>query len=131
MIVIDASVAIDLLLRQQPQAETFAARLQEAAGIAAPHLLDVEVGQVLRRLVRARAITAPRASIALEALAAMPIDRHAHTGLLRESFRLQGNITFYDAVYLTLAATLEVPLLTRDRSLARLPRRLIDVELIE
>ena len=39
--------------------------------------------------------------------------------------------TFYDAVYLTLAATLEVPLLTRDRSLAKLPRRLVDVELIE
>jgi predicted nucleic acid-binding protein len=130
MVVIDASVAIDLLLRR-PQAETIAARLQETAVIAAPHLLDVEVGQALRRLVRARLITAPRASIALAALATMPIDRHPHTDLLRESFRLRDNITFYDAVYLTLAATLEVPLLTRDRSLAKLPRRLVDVELIE
>jgi predicted nucleic acid-binding protein len=130
VIVIDASVAVDLLLQNQPNAEAIAARLQDES-IAAPHLLDVEVGQVLRRLVRARTITPQYASSALEDLAVMPIARHPHTALLVEAFSLRDNVSFYDAMYLALAAQLEAPLLTSDRAIARLRRLLVDVELID
>jgi predicted nucleic acid-binding protein len=130
VIVIDASVAVDLLLLQQPRGEAIAARLQGET-IAAPHLLDAEVGQAMRRFVRSGAITAQRASLALEVLATMAIERHAHTAYLAVAFSLRDTLSFYDAMYLALAAQLEAPLLTSDRAIAGLRRLLVDVELIE
>jgi predicted nucleic acid-binding protein len=129
MIVVDASVMIDLLLARPPHAAAIAARLHGEA-IAAPHLLDVEIGQVLRRFVRRREVSAPRAAGALEDLAALPIERHPHTQLLQQAFSLRDSATFYDAAYLALAAALRVPFLTRDRALARVRWSLATVEWI-
>lgn len=130
MIVVDASVVVDLLLARAPWAAAIEARLQGEAAIAAPHLMDVEVGQVLRRFVRAGELTATRAAGALEDLAALPIERFPHTPLLREAFALRDNVTFYDAVYLALAEALDVPLLTRDRALVDVRRTRARVECI-
>jgi predicted nucleic acid-binding protein len=84
-------------------------------------LLDAEVGQVLRRLVASRALSAPRARDALDDLAALPIQRFAHGPLLARAFDLRHNTTIYDALYLVLAEGLRAPLLTRDRALASIP----------
>lgn len=131
MIVVDASVVVDLLLARTPWATTIEARLQSETGIAAPHLLDAEVGQVLRRFVRAGELTATRAMGALDDLAALPIERFPHTPLLREAFALRDNVTFYDAVYLVLAEALDAPFLTRDRALVGVRRTRARVECID
>jgi len=118
VIVVDASVAVDLLLRG-PDAEVLAERLLGGGeALHAPHLLDVEVAQVVRRFA-ARGLLGPlRGQEALRLLAALPLTRHTHTRLLGRVWALRANLTAYDATYVALAEVLEATLLTRDRRLA-------------
>lgn len=121
MIVLDSSAVIYLLLEMPPHSEAIRRRVGEEEGLAAPHLLDVEVAQVLRRFVRAGEVSAATAREALAHLARLPIARHPHTLLLPRAFELRENATAYDAVFLALAEILGAPLLTRDAGLARVP----------
>ncbi len=132
MIVLDASAVVDLLLSTPPHAARVRARIVAEKGeVAVPHLVDVEVGQVLRRFVRAKAMSASRAKDALTDLGDLPFQRHPHGPLLGRAFDLRDNVTIYDAVYVVLAAALDVPLLTRDARLARLPlRRIARIEVL-
>ena len=121
-IVLDASVVLDFLLALEPHAAEIARRIRAAGGaLAAPHLLDAEVGQVLRRLVRAGAIDADRAAAALEDLVALPLIRYPHLPLLPRAFALRDSTTFHDALYLALAEGLGAELLTRDAALGAVP----------
>jgi predicted nucleic acid-binding protein len=79
------------------------------------------VGQVFRRYLSTGELDLPRAKLALERLAALPLQRYAHGPLLGRALELRQNATVYDALYLTLAEVLQVPLLTRDTSLMAIP----------
>ena len=68
MIVLDASAAIEWLL-QSPTGIKIETRLfSPSESLHAPHLLDVEVAQVLRRYVREKVIDARRGEEAIEAV---------------------------------------------------------------
>lgn len=122
MIVVDASVVVDVLLNRSPTGIEVARRLSaEAGSLLAPHLIDAEIGQVLRRFWLSRAITAERAATALDDYSQMPIARYPHWPLLARAFEMRGNVTFYDALYLALAEATGAPLLTADRRLADVP----------
>lgn len=122
MIVIDASAAVDLVLGIDPHSgEILRAIRDQGADMAAPHLLDAEVGQVLRRLVLQRVLSKGRALQAIEDLAALPIQRFAHGFQLERAFALRHNISVYDALYVALAEALRAPLVTCDRALASVP----------
>jgi predicted nucleic acid-binding protein len=122
MIVLDASSVVDFLLALPPWAARITARVQtEAPALAAPHLIDAEVGQVLRRFVRAGQLAALRAAQAIDDLLAMPLVRYPHTPLLPRAFALRDNATVYDALYIARAEALDAPLITRDGSLATIP----------
>lgn len=124
MIVLDASAAIDLLLDTSPFAETVADHLSEhAAGIHSPHLLDAEVGEVLRRHALKGDIHQRRVEQALDHLLQLPITRYPHGPFLKRALRLGRNLTAYDGLYVALAEALDLPLLTRDRRLARAAKR--------
>ena len=84
----------------------------------APHLLDVEVAQVLRRLVANGHIGGDRGRAALDALVLLPFNRYPHDALLPRIWELRNNMTAYDAAYIALAESLGAPLLTRDKKLA-------------
>ena len=118
MIVLDASAALDWLLRtaagQQIENRIYA----RAESLHAPHLLDLEVAQVLRRLVREGTITAQRADQALDDLLSLRLTRYPHFVFLSEIWRLRNNLTAYDAAYVTLAERLGATLVTRDTRLA-------------
>ncbi len=131
MIVLDASVVVDLLLDLLPAAAHIAARLKDEKTLAAPHLLDVEVAQVVRRFVLARKLDPARAERALQDLADMPLRRYPHTPLLERISSLRDNATAYDAAYLALAEALAAPLLTRDAALAVVPGSRAVIELVE
>ncbi len=131
MIVLDASVVVDLLLGIQPHARAITARVRdEAPDLAAPHLMDAEVGQVLRRFVLAGRVDGTRAELALEDLAALPLVRYPHARLLPRALELRDNATVYDALYLALAEGLGAPLLTRDAALGEVPGVRARVEVI-
>ncbi|MEM7705634.1 MAG: type II toxin-antitoxin system VapC family toxin [Pseudomonadota bacterium] len=117
MIVIDASVVLELLLKGQKAAAAQSA----VAGYknwAAPHLLDVEVVQVLRRFVLSGECDSKRAEQSLNLLSLMPITRYTHQPLVRRVWAWRENLTAYDASYVALAEALGCPLVTRDKKLA-------------
>jgi predicted nucleic acid-binding protein len=122
MIVLDASAAIDLLLNSPASGARIARRVAvERTGIIAPHLIDAEVGQVLRRFLLAEEISVQRARAALADFAELPIARYPHLPLVERAFALRANASFYDALYLALAEAVDAPLITCDGSLARIP----------
>lgn len=118
MIVVDASALLALLLRA-PEGERVEARLRHAGReFHAPHLLDVEVAQVIRRYAAAGELDEARGRAALADLADFPLHRYPHDLLLPRIWALRHNLTAYDAAYVALAEALEAPLLTLDRRLA-------------
>ncbi|MCB9667635.1 MAG: type II toxin-antitoxin system VapC family toxin [Myxococcales bacterium] len=130
MIVLDASIVIELLLRL-PRADLVHRRLRtEISQLYVPHLMDVEVGQVLRRFMLRGEISASRARQALADLELLPISRCAHLPLLQRAFQFASNLTVYDAVYLALAESLEASLLTLDKALLSANAHHVHVELL-
>lgn len=129
MIVLDASAVVELLL-WSPGGQRVADRIANPREtLHAPHLLDVEVTQVLRRAERARLLTAARAQEALLSLVELDIERHEHGPLLSRVWQMRGNCTAYDAVYIALAEALDAPLLTFDKQLAKAPGTRATIEI--
>lgn len=118
MIVVDASAVIEVLLNT-PAGVRVAGRLfADGETLHAPHLLDLEVAQVLRRYALSAELDAARSAQALEDLAALPLSRYPHDVLLPRIWELRHNVTAYDAAYVALAEALAAPLVTRDAALA-------------
>lgn len=129
MIVVDASALLEVLLGTAA-AEVVEARLFGGQTLHAPHLLDVEVAQVVRRYERAGELTARRGGEALEDLASLRIERYPHHPFLPRIWALRTNATAYDACYLALAEALDAPLVTRDGRLAGVPGHGARVEVV-
>jgi predicted nucleic acid-binding protein len=117
--VIDASAAAEYLLRTPLGLRL--ADLIEGAFLLAPELLDVEVLSVLRRAVLLKKLEEQRVWLALEDLIAWPIDRIAHTALVREAWQHRHNVSAYDAFYVAVARVYDASLLTADGPLTRAP----------
>ncbi len=118
MIVLDASAALDWLLQTAAGQRIEQRIYSHHESLHAPHLLDLEVGQVLRRLVREGAVSAQRAEQAIEDLLDLRIVRYPHVVLLPRIWQLRHNLSAYDAAYVALAENLGARLLTRDARLA-------------
>jgi predicted nucleic acid-binding protein len=130
LIVVDASVLLEVLL-QTDAAGAVEARLFDGSTLHAPHVLDLEVAQVLRRYQRAGELSGRRGQEALEDLAGLRIERYPHHPFLQRIWALGANATAYDACYLALAEALDAPLVTRDRRLAGVPGHGDRVEVVE
>jgi len=130
VIVVDASALVELLLQTQAAAFVGERIRKEKETLHAPHLLDLEVAQVLRRYVRRREISSERCRTALQDLVEFPLIRHPHVILLDRIWELRDSVTAYDAAYVSLAEALDAPLLTRDERLAAAPGHSARIELI-
>ena len=131
MIVVDASALLEFLL-QTPLGTRVEARLfRDAEEFHAPHLVDVEVTQGLRRLVRSGEVTAARAAEALADLVDLDLHRHVHLDLLTRAWQLRENITAYDAMYVALAEALDATAITCDVPLAKTPGHHARIEAVE
>ena len=117
MIVVDASAMLEVLLNTSAGARIADRLFARGETLHAPHLLDLEVAQVLRRYAGSGQLGAVRGAQALEDLAAIGLTRYPHDVLLPRIWELRANLTAYDAAYVALAEVLEAPLLTRDAAL--------------
>jgi predicted nucleic acid-binding protein len=93
----------------------------------APDLLDVEVVQTLRGLLRGGKVSLERAEAAREDLSDLRLRRHPGVPLLRRAWELRDVCSTYDALYVALAEALDATLVTRDARLAASVRRLVPV----
>jgi predicted nucleic acid-binding protein len=129
VIVLDASTAIDWLL-QTPAGTQIETRIySRGESLHAPHLLDLEIAQVLRRLVREKSVSAPRADQAIQDLRDLRVMRYPHFVFLSHIWRLRNNLSAYDAAYVALAEELDATLLTRDARLGSVPGLTVRIEL--
>lgn len=131
MIVVDAGVVVTALTDDEHDGETLRTRLLDDGDLHAPHLIDLEVAAVLRRLVLFDGtLSTERALAALDDLVDLPISRYPHGPLLRRAWELRENVRPYDAAYVALAEALGVVLLTVDGRLSRAPGLTCAVELV-
>ena len=130
MIVVDASALLEFLLQTPLGTRVEARLLRDRDEFHSPHLIDVEVTQGLRRLVRAGEVSAVRAAEAIEDLVDLDLHRHAHLDLLTRSWKLRDNMTAYDAMYVALAEALDVTVVTCDTPLAKAPGHRAQIEVI-
>jgi predicted nucleic acid-binding protein len=128
VIVLDASAVLEILLQTADGAPLAERVLGPDSSLHAPHLMDVEVVQILRRFVLRGEISEVRARQALKDLADLPIERYPHELLLPRIWTLRENLTAYDAAYVVLAEILDATLLTRDGRIARAPGHAAKVE---
>jgi len=119
--VLDASAALDFLLRGEASFDWLERRLADGGQLAAPHLLDTEVVHALRRHVSGARLEEARAREALADLDGLPLERYAARPLLARIWELRHNLSAYDATYVALAEALDAVLITSDQRLLDLP----------
>jgi len=129
VIVLDASAAIDWLLQTSAGKRIEQRIFSQNESLHSPHLLELEVGQVLRRLVREGAVSAHRADQAIEDLLDLRMTRYPHGILLPRIWQLRHNLSAYDAAYVVLAEKLGASLVTRDGRLASASGHAASIEL--
>ena len=129
MIVLDASAAVDWLLQTSAGQRIENRIYAHNESLHTPHLLDLEVTQVLRRLVREGALSAHRANEAIRDLLDLRITRYPHFVLLPGIWQRRHNFSAYDAAYVVLAEKLGATLVTRDGRLASASGHAVIVEL--
>jgi len=130
VIVVDASALLEFLLQTPLGARVEARLFRDGDELHAPHLVDVEIVQVLRRLVRTGEVSPTRADEAIADLTDLDLHRHAHLDLLGRAWKLRDNISAYDAVYVALAEAIEAPVVTCDGPLAKAPGHRARIEAI-
>ena len=119
MIVIDASALLEFLLQTSIGGRVEARLFRDEEELHAPHLVDVEVVQGLRHLVRMGEVSSGRAEQAVADLTDLDLHRHAHVDLLGRIWKLRENISAYDATYVALAEAIDAPMVTCDGPLSK------------
>lgn len=121
MIVVDASVVVEVLLLTPSGLEIGERLFSSDETLHAPELLDVEVAQVVRRFELLGDLGPSRGAEALADLSDLAVERYRHRALLPRIWELRANLTAYDAAYVALAEALAATLVTRDARLVRAP----------
>lgn len=131
MIVVDASTVLELLLGATTAPDIQTRFFEPGESLHAPHLLDLEIAQVLRRYVLNGELAPRRGKQALTDFADFPIIRYPHALFLPRIWALRHNVTAYDAAYVALAESLPAPLITCDTRLAAASGHRAIIELLQ
>jgi len=118
MMVVDASAVVEVLLQTEAGRRIEERLFAPGETLHVPHLIDIEVAHALRRAWLQGFIDEVRAEEAIDDLAAWSLNRYPYDLFLPRIWTLRYCVTAYDAVYIALAETLEVILLTCDLRLA-------------
>jgi predicted nucleic acid-binding protein len=131
VIVVDASALLEWLLQTSVGTRVEARLFRDHDELHAPHLVDVEVVQGLRRFVRTGEVSPGRADEAIADLLDLDLHRHTHVDLLGRAWRLRANISAYDAMYISLAEAMDAPVVTCDGPLGKAPGHRARIEVID
>lgn len=115
--VVDASAAVELLERESGSSR-LDERLTAQVELHAPHLIDLEVLNSLRGLVRGRKASEHRAAAMREDFDDLALVRYAHEPFADRIWDLRSSLTPYDASYVALAEELGAVVVTCDAKLA-------------
>jgi predicted nucleic acid-binding protein len=129
MIVLAASAAVDWLLQTSAGQRIEERIYSRNETLHAPHLLDLEVTQVLRRLASQGVVSVSRAGEAVRDMLDLRVTRYPHLVFLPRIWQLRHNFSAYDAAYIVLAEELGAALVTRDALLASASGHTAPVEL--
>ena len=117
-VVVDAS-AVAAALVDQDAGGSWAERELVGDDLAAPHLMPVEVGNILRRAVLSRHLSPDTATLAHGDLLRLRVQLFPYEPSAERVWQLRGDLSAYDAWYVALAEALDAPLVTLDRRMAR------------
>lgn len=117
-LVIDAGLVAAALVDSSPVG-TWADHLLATDDLAAPHLMPVEVVNVLRRAARAGEISTDTAALAHADLLSLRVELFAYEPFATRVWELRDNVTAYDGWYVALAESLDAKLATLDLQLAK------------
>lgn len=118
IVVVDASVVVAALV-DSGDGGKWAAEAIAGRTLVAPALMPVEVASVLRRSVLASEISDSVASQAHAELLDLRVELFPYGPFGHRVWELRANLRSYDAWYVALAESLDAPLATFDRRLAR------------
>lgn len=119
MIVLDASVVVELLTNGTLADSLHRDLATRSDSFLVPHLLDIEVVSAIRNLIAGQRIDSYRSKQILTSLAALPAERYSHLPLLHRIWELRHNFTACDAAYIALAEATNSVLYTCDRKLCK------------
>lgn len=119
-LVCDASAMVSVLL-DSGDTGTWAAERLAGADLFAPALMPFECSNIIRRHELSGLVSADQAVQAHADLVDLPIDLWPYEVLATRIWQLRANLTSYDAAYIALAETLNVPLVTVDKRIQRAP----------
>lgn len=117
-VVVDASVVVAALIDAGP-AGAWAESILMSGSLAAPHLMPVEVANVLRRSALAGDISAAAASLAHDDLVSLRVELFPYSSCASRVWELRSTVTAYDAWYVAVAEILGANLATLDVRLSR------------
>ncbi|HXF36460.1 MAG TPA: type II toxin-antitoxin system VapC family toxin, partial [Actinomycetota bacterium] len=117
-LVVDASSVVAALVDGGPDG-AWARDVLASEPLAAPHLLPVEVANVLRRAAQEGELTEDIASLAHADLLDLEVELFPYEPFAERVWELRRALTAYDAWYVALAETIGAALVTLDRRLAR------------
>ncbi len=126
MLIVDTSAVLAVLAEKAPD-RALVQRLSDDGDLHAPHLIDVEILQALRGLVRGGKLSADRAEDVRTDVADLAITRYGHEPLANRVWALRDNLAAYDAVFVALSEALDVPLVTCDARLAAAPGIVVEL----
>lgn len=122
MTVIDASIVVRLLQNRRDDGG-LRERIGQHRYLHAPALIDAEVASAIRGLLLTSKsdikISIARADEMIADFTDLPILRYPMLSHLPRAMALRDNYTAYDAFYVALAESLDMPLLTDDRKYAK------------
>ncbi len=119
-LVVDASMVASALTDAGREG-AWARTLLASDELLAPHLMPVEVSNILRRATLAGAISADVAALSLADLLQLPTVLFPYEPFATRTWELRATVTAYDAWYVAIAESLGAGMATLDLRLTRAP----------